>query len=101
MLHGRRRTPKPTIIRNGDEQLRASSGKSAHFARKNRLVTNESSEFAARNFSDAINRPGGEVGNIGGQASRESKPWAQRNVLAERNQVNFIIGIHSPAQRVQ
>src|ERR1700730_1960276 len=101
MLHGRRRTPEPTIIGNGNEQLRARSGKSTHFARKNGLVTNERSEFAAGNFSDAINRPGGEVGNIGGQASGESEPWTQWNVLAERNQVNFIIGINSPAQRAE
>ena len=101
MLDGSGRTSEPAVIRDGDQQLRTGGCEPAHFTRENRLVTNEGAEAASRNLAHAIRRPRREIGNIGGQASRESEPPAQRHVLAEGHEMNLIIGINSPAGRVQ
>src|ERR1700678_2639250 len=101
VLDGSGGTAEPAVIRNGDQQLRTGGGEPARFTRKNRLVTNERAEAASRNFPHAIRRSRREIGNIGGQASRESEPPAQRHVLAEGHEMNLIIGINSPAGRVQ
>src|ERR1019366_6965430 len=101
MLSRGRGPSKPTIIGNVHEQLRTVQREAAHFRRENRFVADKDAETSAGHLPNTRYRAGREVRNIRSQPAGERQPAAERNVLTERHQVNFVIGKNALAMRIE
>src|SRR5579872_7492225 len=81
----------PAVVRNIYQHLRSIPNKLANFIRKNGFVADEHAEFCTARIQRLSRRASGKISDFLGQASRKREHLSERNVLAERHQMNLVI----------
>src|ERR1700694_2767958 len=102
MLLGGGGPPKPSVIRNVDEQLRAACGKPAHLARIGRFITNKSTErIPAWKLPHNVLISFVETAHLAGHARDHAMDQWKWLVLAERDEMDFVVYEFALALRVK
>jgi len=81
----------PTIVRNIDENLSSATGEQANLIGENGFVTDEHSEAVISDGERLTRSTMGEFAHFASQASGEAKYGWEGKVLAEGDQVDFVI----------
>src|SRR5260370_23715565 len=90
MLLGGGGASEPSVIRNVDEKLRPTGSKAAHFAGKDRFITDKNAEgIPARKLSHDVLVSFVEAAYLAGYAGDHAMDQGHRLVLAEGTAINL------------
>src|ERR1041385_4792829 len=81
----------PAIIGDIDKYIGPVHGGLADLIRKDRFVAYEDTQFCIAGLKRRTGSPGSEISYLLGEPRRKGKQTPERNVLAKRDKVNFVI----------
>src|SRR3954462_14968001 len=99
MLQRRTRLSKPAVVRDIHQQPGPLLGEHANLIRKNGLVTDERSQLVAVHRKYQPLGTGNKITNFFGQLLGEAEHVLERNILSERNQVDFVVTCNQSSGR--
>ena len=102
MLLGGRGVPKPAVVRNIHEELCAVGGEAPNLTGINRFVADEHAEgIAVWELADGIFGAFAKATDFTGYVAHHAMNQRKRFVLAERNEMDFVVGKVSMPLRVE